>query len=199
MIKTTPFEMVFIIRDHMDDKAIIAGLTARIEDTLNMVAKRFGRSLQHLTMNILGNSHDAEECVNDTYLALWNAIPPAKPDPLAGYVMRTGRNLALKKRRENTAQKRDNRYDLSLDELAEALSGGTLEEITEAKELGRAIDRFLDTLNKENRILFLRRYWFGDSVQTIAKMRGMSENSVSVRLNRIRSKLRTYLIEEELL
>ena len=58
---------------------------------------------------------------------------------------------------------------------------------------------FLDTLNKENRILFLRRYWFGDSVQTIAKMRGMSENSVSVRLNRIRSKLRTYLIEEELL
>jgi RNA polymerase sigma-70 factor (ECF subfamily) len=183
----------------MDDKAIIAGLTARIEDTLNMVAKRFGRSLQHLTMNILGNSHDAEECVNDTYLALWNAIPPAKPDPLAGYVMRTGRNLALKKRRENTAQKRDNRYDLSLDELAEALSGGTLEEITEAKELGRAIDRFLDTLNKENRILFLRRYWFGDSVQTIAKMRGMSENSVSVRLNRIRSKLRTYLIEEELL
>ena len=199
MIKTTPFEMVFIIRDHMDDKAIIAGLTARIEDTLNMVAKRFGRSLQHLTMNILGNSHDAEECVNDTYLALWNAIPPAKPDPLAGYVMRTGRNLALNKRRENTAQKRDNRYDLSLDELAEALSGGTLEEITEAKELGRAIDRFLDTLNKENRILFLRRYWFGDSVQTIAKMRGMSENSVSVRLNRIRSKLRTYLIEEELL
>ena len=150
-------------------------------------------------MNILGNSHDAEECVNDTYLALWNAIPPAKPDPLAGYVMHTGRNLALKKRRENTAQKRDNRYDLSLDELAEALSGGTLEEITEAKELGRAIDRFLDTLNKENRILFLRRYWFGDSVQTIAKMRGMSENSVSVRLNRIRSKLRTYLIEEELL
>lgn len=183
----------------MDDKAIIAGLTARIEDTLNMVAKRFGRSLQHLTMNILGNSHDAEECVNDTYLALWNAIPPAKPDPLAGYVMHTGRNLALKKRRENTAQKRDNRYDLSMDELAEALSGGTLEEITEAKELGRAIDRFLDTLNKENRILFLRRYWFGDSVQTIAKMRGMSENSVSVRLNRIRSKLRTYLIEEELL
>ena len=199
MIKTTPFEMVFIIRDHMDDKAIIAGLTARIEDTLNMVAKRFGRSLQHLTMNILGNSHDAEECVNDTYLALWNAIPPAKPDPLAGYVMRTGRNLALKKRRENTAQKRDNRYDLSMDELAEALSGGTLEEITEAKELGRAIDRFLDTLNKENRILFLRRYWFGDSVQTIAKMRGMSENSVSVRLNRIRSKLRNYLIQEGLL
>ena len=183
----------------MDDKAIIAGLTARIEDTLTILAQRFGRSLQHLTMNILGNSHDAEECVNDTYLALWNAIPPAKPDPLAGYVMRTGRNLALKKLRENTAQKRDSRYDLSLDELAEALSGGALEEIVEAQELGRAIDCFLDTLNKENRILFLRRYWFGDSVQTIAKMRGMTENSVSVRLNRIRSKLRNYLIQEGLL
>lgn len=183
----------------MDDKAIIAGLIARIEDTLNILAERFGRSLQHLAMNILGNAHDAEECVNDTYWALWNAIPPARPDPLAGYVMRTGRNLALKKLRENRAQKRDSRYDLSLDELAEALSGGTLEETAEAKELGRAIDRFLDTLNKENRILFLRRYWFGDSVQTIAKMRGMTENSVSVRLNRIRSKLRNYLIQEGLL
>jgi RNA polymerase sigma-70 factor (ECF subfamily) len=183
----------------MDDKAIIAGLTARREDTLTILAQRFGRPLQHLATNILGNSHDAQECVNDTYFALWNSIPPAKPDPLAGYVMRTGRNLALKKLRENTARKRDSRYDLSLDELAEALSGGTLEEIVEARELGRAIDRFLDTLNKENRILFLRRYWFGDSVQTIAKMRGMTENSVSVRLNRIRSKLRNYLTEEEFL
>ena len=63
----------------MDDKAIIAGLTARIEDTLNIVARRFGQSLQHLAMNILGNTRDVEECVNDTYLALWNAIPPAKP------------------------------------------------------------------------------------------------------------------------
>ena len=80
----------------MDDKAIIAGLTARIEDTLTILAQRFGRSLRHMAMNILGNNHDAEECVNDTYFALWNAIPPAKPDPLAGYVMRTGRNLALK-------------------------------------------------------------------------------------------------------
>ena len=183
----------------MDDKAIIAGLTARIEDTLTILAQRFDRSLQHLAMNILGNSHDAQECVNDTYFALWNSIPPAKPDPLAGYVMRTGRNLALKKLRENTARKRDSRYDLSLDELAEALSGGTLEEIVEVQELGRAIDRFLDTLNKENRILFLRRYWFGDSVRSIAKMRGMTENSVSVRLNRIRSKLRNYLTEEEFL
>lgn len=180
----------------MDDKAIIAGLTSRIEDTLTILAQRFGRSLQHLAVNILGNNHDAEECVNDTYLALWNAIPPAKPDPLAGYVMRTCRNLALKKLRDNTAQKRDSRYDLSLDELAEALSGGTLEQIIEGKELGRAIDQFLYTINKENRILFLRRYWFGDSVQTIAKMRGMTENSVSVRLNRIRSKLRNYLIQE---
>ncbi len=183
----------------MDDKAIIAGLTARIEDTLHILSQRFGRSLQHLALNILGNPRDAEECVNDTYLALWNAIPPAKPDPLAGYVMRTGRNLALKKLRQNSAQKRDSRYDLSLDELAGALSGGTPEEIVEAQELGRAIDQFLDTLNKENRILFLRRYWFGDSVQTIAKNRSMTVNSVSVRLNRIRSKLRTYLIKEGLL
>ena len=180
----------------MDDKAIIAGLTARIEDTLTILAQWFGRSLQHLAMNILGNTHDAEECVNDTYLAVWNAIPPARPDPLAGYVMRTGRNLALKKLRENTAQKRDSRYDLSLDELAEALSGGTLEEIVEAQELGRAIDSFLDTLNKENRILFLRRYWFGDSVKAIAANLGLKERTVSARLSRTRAALKDYLNKE---
>ena len=181
----------------MDDKAIIAGLTARREDTLTILAQRFGRPLQHLAMNILGNSHDAQECVNDTYFALWNSIPPAKPDPLAGYVMRTGRNLALKKLRENSAQKRDSRYDLPLDELAEALSGGTLEEIIEAQELGRAIDSFLDTLNKENRILFLRRYWFGDSIKDLAQAFGLTENNVSVRLSRLRTQLKTYLAEKE--
>ena len=183
----------------MDDQKIIKLLWQRAESAIEALAKKFGNRLMSIAMNILGVHQDAEESVNDTYLAVWNTVPPKKPDPLAGYVMRTGRNLALKKLRENTAQKRDSRYDLSLDELTDALSGGTLEETAQAKELGRAIDRFLDTLNKENRILFLRRYWFGDSVQTIAKMRGMSENSVSVRLNRIRSKLRTYLIEEELL
>lgn len=180
----------------MDDKAIIEGLFDRNEATLTILAQRFGRPLKQLTLNILGNIRDAEECVNDTYLALWNAIPPARPNPLTGYVLRTGRNLALKKLRRNTALKRDSRYDLSLDELAASLSGETPENILEAQELGRAIDRFLDTLNKENRILFLRRYWFGDSVQTISNNRGMTENTVSVRLCRIRGQLRTYLIKE---
>ena len=180
----------------MEDQKIIKLLWDRAESAIEALAKKFGKRLMAIAMNILGNARDAEECVNDTYLAVWNAIPPAKPDPLAGYVMRTGRNLALKKLRENTAQKRDSRYDLSLDELAEALSGGTLEEFIEAQELGRAIDRFLDTLNKENRILFLRRYWFGDSVKELAAAFSMTENAVSVRLSRIRDKLRDFLIKE---
>lgn len=180
----------------MDDSKIIAMLSARLDSALDGLAQKFGKGLQSLALNILGSPEEAEECVNDTYLALWNAIPPAQPDPLSAYVYRIGRNLALKRLRLNTAQKRNSHYDVSLDELAGVLSGSTLEETVDARDLGRAIDAFLDTLNKENRIIFLRRYWFGDSVQKIAADRGLRENAVSVRLHRTREKLRDYLKEE---
>ena len=148
-------------------------------------------------MNILGNPQDAEEAVNDTYMALWNAIPPERPDPLAGYVHRTGRNVALKKYRHRAAQKRSTQYEVSLKELSDILPGPSIEELLDARELGQAIDRFLDTISKENRVLFLRRYWFGDSVKHLAKATGMSENTVSVRLSRLRSQLKVYLAEKE--
>ena len=181
----------------MDDKKILELLWNRAEAALDALARKFGRRLLHTAMNILGNPQDAEEAVNDTYLALWNAIPPEKPDPLAGYVHRTGRNVALKKHRHRAAQKRCSQYDASLEELSGILAGPSLEELFDARELGRAIDRFLDTVSKENRILFLRRYWFGDSVKDLAKAFGMSENTVSVRLSRLRTQLKIYLTDQE--
>ena len=180
----------------MEDQKIIKLLFARSEAALTALARRFGQRLHQTAMSILGSFRDAEETVNDTYLAVWNTIPPAKPDPLAPFVYKIGRNTALNRLRSNLAQKRNGTYDLSLDELAGAIPGSALEEQVEAQELGRAIDAYLDTLSYENRNIFLRRYWFGDSVKAIAKAFSLTQNTVSVRLSRMRSGLRTYLIKE---
>lgn len=180
----------------MEDRKIVSLLWQRAEQALEALAKKFGAGLQRLAMNILGSHQDAEEAVSDTYLAVWNTVPPQKPDPLSAYVYRLGKNTALKKHRDSTAQKRDSRYDVSLDELAGCIAGCSLEEEWEARELGRAIDRFLAQQTAQNRIIFLRRYWFGDSVKEIAALYAMKAGAVSVRLSRLREALRNYLQKE---
>lgn len=180
----------------MDDRQILSLLFARAESAIEALARKYGRRLFATAQNILDSPEDAEESVADTYLALWNAIPPRHPDPLEGFVYKVGRNQALKKLRQRSAGRRNSRYDLSLDELSPCLPGGSLEEQMDARLLGQAIDRFLDTLSKENRNLFLRRYWFGDSVKSLSAAFSLSENALSVRLSRIRTQLKTYLIQE---
>ena len=180
----------------MDDRQIIALLFQRAQSALEALAQRFGTRLYGIAMNILGSSRDAEECVNDTYLALWNAIPPEQPNPLCAYTYRTGRNIALKRLRTASAQMRNSSYDVSLDELAGCIAAQDLDEILDARALGRAIDRFLDTQSKESRVIFLRRYWFGDSIREIAHALGMTEGTVSTRLSRTRAALRQYLLKE---
>ena len=180
----------------MDDNRILMLLWQRSEEALSALAERFGHRLQKIARNILGSARDAEESVSDTYLAVWNAIPPRKPDPLAGFVYQTGRNQALKKLRTRTALKRCGNYDLSLEELSGCIPGPALEEAVEARELGNAIDRFLDRQSAQSRAIFLRRYWFGDSVKDIARDFSMKESAVSLRLSRTREKLRTFLLKE---
>lgn len=180
----------------MDDRKIIALFWQRTDRAITALSQKYGMLLQGIAMNILADLRDAQECVNDTYMALWNRIPPEKPEPLCAYICRTLRNIALKRRRDDRAQKRNSEYDLSLDELSGCLAGPSLEENLEARELGRAIDAFLDTVTKENRIIFLRRHWFGDSVKEISSAMSISENAVSVRLHRTRNQLKAYLIQE---
>lgn len=180
----------------MEDKKIITLLWQRTESAIDALASKFGNRLMRTAINILSDPQDAEEAVNDTYLALWNAIPPAQPDPLSAYVYKTGKNQALKLLRQKTAGKRNSSYDVSLDELSDILTGDTLEEQIDAQLLGQAIDRFLDTLSKDDRVLFLRRYWFGDSVADLARSRRSSAGSISVRLHRIRTQLKDYLYKE---
>ena len=180
----------------MHDEGILKLLFDRSEAAIKELKNRFGNGLFGLAMRILGNLQDAEEAVNDTYLAIWDAIPPAHPDPLPPFIYKVGRNTALKKLRSRTAEKRNSCYDLSLDELADILPGGTLEEQLDAKALGKTISAFLDTLNSSDRILFVRRYWFGDSVAELAKQRLTTPGNLSVRLHRIRQKLKDYLYKE---
>ncbi|MBQ3558260.1 MAG: sigma-70 family RNA polymerase sigma factor [Agathobacter sp.] len=180
----------------MEDRQIVKLLFARAENAISELSVRFGKQLHRIAYNILGNQSDAEECTNDTYFALWNAIPPVSPDPLAPYVYRTGRNTALKRLRRDTAQKRNSRYDVSLEELNGCLPAESMEQIIDARELGRAIDRFLASKSRESRYVFIRRYWYGDSVGDIARELKMQENAVSVRLNRMRNSLKAYLKKE---
>lgn len=180
----------------MEDKQIVRMLWQRLESALEALAKKYGKRLLLTARNILGDDRDAEEAVNDTYLAVWNTVPPERPDPLCAYVLRIGRNAALKLLRSRTAQKRDSRFDLSLDELAECIFMDTLEEKLDAKLLGQTIDRFLSNLSPDNRALFLRRYWFGDAVQDIARDLLLTQQAASVRLHRLRNQLKDYLNKE---
>lgn len=180
----------------MEDSEIIRLFWERSEQALAELTARYGRLVHQISRNILGNEEDAAECVNDTWLGIWNSVPPQKPDPLVSFVCRIARNVSLKRYRNNTAGKRNHFYDVSLSELEDCLSGPSVEEIWSARELGRAIDRFLGTLERENRIIFVRRYWFSDSVSAIAVLMGMSENNISVRLSRTRGRLREYLSKE---
>lgn len=183
----------------MEDRSIIALLFARKEQAIDALSQRFGKRLRQLAANILPDRRDAEEVVSDTYLTLWHTIPPQNPDPLEPYVYRVGKNLALKRLRENTAEKRRCNYDLSLEELEGCIPGPCLEESVSARELGRAIDRYLSTLSPENRRIFLRRYWYGDSVSQIAQHYALTQNAISLRLSRMREGLHAFLQKEEFL
>ena len=184
----------------MTDTEIINLFFERSEQAITELAKKHGSAVARVARNILGNEQDTEECVNDTYLGTWNAIPPHKPSPLRTFVCKIARNLATMKYHSNTAEKRNSQYDLALDELEECLSDNdSVEEAYEAKELREAINGFMATLNYSDRFIFMRRYWYSDPVKDIAKMAESTPNSVTVRLFRIREKLRLYLEKEGLL
>ncbi len=182
----------------MEDTKIIELFCARSEQAVSELDQKYGRLCHKLSYNILNNHDDADECVNDTYLGVWNAIPPAKPNPLQSYICKIVRNISLKLYERQSAVKRSSNYGIAMEELEEYLpSANTVEAEIETKELAQIIQRFLDTLTEENCVIFLRRYWFCDNYQEIAKRVGLTEKTVSVRLTRIRKQMKNYLLERE--
>ncbi len=182
------------------DMEIIALFFARSEDAIAATAERYGQRLHKLALRILNDLEDAEESVNDTYLAAWNAIPPERPDPLGAYLCRIARNLSVTKYHQNTAQKRNSSYDVALDELEACLAAPDgVDDTLTAAELTAALNRFLAGLDRERRILFVRHYWYGDSIEELAGRFACKPNTISVRLMRLRERLRKQLMKEGLL
>lgn len=178
----------------MDDQKIIGLFFERSPQALKEVEKKYGKLFKKLSNNILNNSLDAEECVNDAYLGAWNSIPPARPEPLLAYLCKIVRNISLRRYYKNKKAARNSVFEVSLDEIENLFSdGNTPEKELETKELSRRIEAFLETLEKQDRVIFMRRYAFCDSYKDIARLVGISEKNVSVRLFRIRNKLKDYL------
>ena len=181
----------------MEDRQIIDLFLERSEQALAELERKYGAAVRKTAAQILGDRQDVEECVNDTWLGVWNSIPPQEPDPLISYVCRIARNLAVKRYHANTARKRGGNYALVLDELEECIpSDVDVETELEARELTAAIDRFLAGLSGEDRFLFVRRYFFADPVSELAARTNASPNRTAVRLFRLREKLRKTLIKE---
>lgn len=181
----------------MEDKKIIDLFFSRSENAIKELDLKYGKLFYNLSNNIVNNKQDAEECVNDAYLGAWNTIPPQNPNPLLSYICKIVRNISIKSYWKN---KKHSSYAISLDELEPFICGNSVTESEiEVKELTRIIEKFLDTLSKENRVIFIKRYWFCDSYKDIAEYMGFSEKNISVRLARIRQKLKKYLIEMEVL
>lgn len=184
----------------MEDWLIINQLYERSESAVCALDDKYGRLCRTVANRILHNEQDAEECVNDALLAVWNRIPPEKPHPLSAYLCGIVKNISLNKYHANIAGKRNRHYDLVLDELAECLAGtATVEDTILAQELGREINVFLAGLKKTDRIIFVRRYWFLEDVREIADSLGKTSNYVAVHLHRSRSRLKKYLIGKGLM
>lgn len=181
----------------MEDSKIIELFYERSEQAITELSLKYGNVCRKVAGNILNNPQDVEECVNDAYLGAWNTIPPQNPNPLLTYICRIVRNLSVKKYHANTAVKRNSFYDRALSELEDCLSSpATIESELSAKELSGLLDTFLDVLDQESRIMFVRRYWYSDAVSDIAARFQISSNNVSVRLFRIRGKLKKFLKKE---
>jgi len=181
----------------MDDTKIVQMYFDRNEQAILATSEKYGSYCTAIARNILGNYEDAEECVNDTYLNTWNAIPPKKPQLLSTFLGKITRNLAFNRYKHNTADKRGGgEISLVLDELADCVSNeDDIEQTYEYKELVAAINEFLSTLSKEKRNIFVCRYWYTDSIADIAARYHLTYAAVSMTLSRLRPKLHSFLAE----
>lgn len=181
----------------MEDKKIIELFNERSELAVATVEKQYGNYLNKIAKNILGDDSDAEECVNDTYLKAWDSIPPNYPSNLKIYLGKITRNLSLDVLDKNTAIKRGGSVaDIVLDELSEIIPDSRVEKNQESAEIIETINKFLENQTGENRKIFVRRYWYLDSVLDIAKLYHLSESKVKTTLFRMRKGLKEELLRE---
>ena len=184
----------------MEDKEIIALYFDRDERAIRETADKYGDFCEGVAMGILGNRQDAEECVSDTYLRVWNSIPPNRPRSLKAYLARIVRNLSIDRIKANRALKRSHELEMALEELGDCIPAdmdgrpyGSADALTEA--LPTLLNSFLYTLAEEEWQLFCGRYWHNRSVKDLARSHGLTPKAVTMRLSRTREKLRKYIEE----
>lgn len=182
----------------MNDAAIIDLFWKRSETAISAVSEKYGSFCHSISYHILQDDRDAEECVNDTWLRTWNSIPPKRPSRLSVFLGRIARNLALDKYRQYHAEKRRmTRTATALEELSECISGGdNISESVEGSFVTECIEEFLFQLPAHKRIIFIRRYWYLDSIQELSDNYGISESAVTSMLFRMRKQLRQHLLRE---
>jgi len=182
----------------MEDLQIIQLFFDRSEKAIEELSSKFGKYCNTIAYNILSDFSDSEECVNDTWLKVWNSIPPQKPECLKAFVGKITRNAALDcLDRKNSIKRGSGQIGLALDELDEVVGKNSdPSENLQAEELTKALNAFLEKLPSEKRRLFMRRYWYFDSVKDMARDFSMSEAKVKTTLFRIRQQLKEELQKE---
>ena len=179
------------------DCDLIDRLKTDPEEGVALLLAQYEGMLRYIARGVLRDERDAEECLSDTWLAAWKAMPPQRPAVLRTFLGRLTRNLSLNRQLYNAAQKRGGgEVTIALEELKECAGGESAEGMLEAAELGRVIDAFLRTLPEMECSIFLRRYWYLDSVDAIAGRFGLRAGAVKTRLSRTRGKLKKYLWKE---
>lgn len=177
----------------MTDSQIIALFWDRNEDAIQETDRAYGRRLHVLSDRILRNEQDAQESVSDTYLKTWETIPPQRPTYFFAYLAKLCRNFSLARLQWQSAAKRSAQVVELTREMAECIPDHSLERKLEVEELGQLLNAFLDGLSRENRLIFLRRYWYADPVREIAERYQITESKVKTQLHRTRKKLQQFL------
>lgn len=181
----------------MEDSEIVELYFRRDERAIAETAAKYGAFCRGIAFNILSDSEDAEECVGDAYLRAWNSIPPQKPDKLGAWLGRVVRNIAYDLWKKNHRQKRCSGLEEIMAELEDCIpSPVTVEREVESRELTETVNRWLASLRRSDRIVFVRRYWYGDSVSELAKKAGVSPSAMAKRMYRLRQGLRSALEQE---
>lgn len=181
----------------MEDSRIVELYLARSEDAILHTQQKYGAYCHRIAKNILGIDEDAEECVNDTYHTAWNSIPPARPNNLKVWLGRVVRNTAINLYHKNRAQKRYDGTAALLSELEDCIpSAASVEREIEERELTALIERWLCTLKKDDRILFVRRYWYGVPLSELASRQKVSPNRLAQKMHRLRLSLKHALEQE---
>lgn len=180
----------------MNDDQIINLFFTRSEDAIQQTAYKYGARLAGLAVNIVKSNEDAEECVNDTYLKAWDTIPPTRPDHFFAYLAKICRCFAFGRLDWKNAAKRKAEVVALTQEMEECIPGSCQDDQMEGRELSAIISAFLRTQTPENRMIFVRRYWYADSIEEIAGRYEITQSAVLMRLSRTRTKLAAYLKKE---